>query len=98
MRIQWFVQAMPSCCGAARRYINSEFPYNDAIHLKWTRAIMMELWWKGTIEALLKHFESDFFVVEEVYTIETTYEYREAFKASFKAQAQSGPGELSTIL
>ena len=50
---------------------------------------------KEAMRALLKHFEVGClgcFVTEEVCTFYMTTKYMEASKASFQAQARSGPG------
>ena len=53
--------------------------------------------WKETMGASLKHFESSCFITERVCTFDTRYKCREASKASFRTQAQSGPVVLSTL-
>ena len=47
--------------------------------------------------SLSKAFKSGCFATEGVCTFDTTYKYMETSKASIGAQAQSGPGVLSTL-
>ena len=73
---------MLRCCYIGRVLIvlRVEFPCDDAIHSKWTRAVIPKWHFvrlKGAIGAFLKHFESDCFITKEVYTFDTTYEYWE---------------------
>ena len=78
-----------------------ELPCDDAMHSKWTRAVTMKLHrvrWKGTIGASLKHFVSDCSITEGIYAFDTTFKYREASKASFKAKTWSGLEVLSVSL
>ena len=50
--------------------------------------------------ASLRHFKSGCFITEGACTFDMTNECMEAsyYKASFWAQAQSGPGALSTLI
>ena len=71
----------------------AEFPRDDAIHSKWTRAVITKLQhmrWKETMGASLKHFELGCLITEGV-------KCREASKALFRTQARSGPVVLSTL-
>ena len=94
---------MPRCFAAVRRILKVrrvEFPRDDAVHWKWTRAIITKLQlvrWKEATGTSLKHFESRCFATEGVCTFDTTNEYMEASKASMGAQARSGTGVLSTL-
>ena len=86
--------------GAVLKVRRVEFPRDDAVHWKWTRAIITKLQhvrWKETTGASLKHFESCCFATEGVCTFDTTNKYMEASKASMGAQARSGTGVLSTL-
>ena len=86
--------------GAVLKVWRVEFPRDYAVHWKWTRAIITKLQlvrWKEATGASLKHFESSCFATEGVCTFDTTNEYMEASKASFGAQAWSGPAVLSTL-
>ena len=78
----------------------AEFPHDDAILSKWTRAVITKLQrarWKETTGGSLRHFESGCFITEGVCTYDMRYECREASKASFRTQARSGPVLLSTL-
>ena len=69
----------------------AEFPCDDAVYSKWTRAVITKLQhmkWKETIGASLKHFESGCLITERVCTFDTRYKCREAYKASFKTKVQ----------
>ena len=86
--------------GTALKVRRVEFPRDDAIHWKWTRAIITKLQlvrWKEATGASLKHFESRCFATEVVCIFDTTNEYMEASKASIGAQARSRTGVLSTL-
>ena len=86
--------------GAVLKVWRVEFPRDDAIHWKWTRAVLTKLQLvrcKEATGASLKHFESGSFATEGVCTFDTTNEYMEASKASMGAQARSGTGVLSTL-
>ena len=86
--------------GAVLKVWRVEFSRDDAVHWKWTMAIIMKLQlvrWKEATGASPKHFESGCFATEGVCTFDTTNEYMEASKASIGAQARSGPGVLFTL-
>ena len=71
--------------GAVLKVQRVEFPCDDAVHGKWTRAIITKLQlvkWKEATGASLKHFESRCFATEGVCTFDATNEYMEASKAS----------------
>ena len=100
MYIQWFVQAVPTCCAAARRSIQCGELNFHVMMPKWTRAVITKLQrvrWKETMGAYLKHFELGCFITEGVCTFDTRYKCREASKASFRTQPQSGPVLLSAL-
>ena len=89
--------------GAVLKVQIVEFPRDDAVHWKWTRAIITKLQvvrWKEATGASPEHFELrclTCFATEGVCTFDTTNEYMEASKASMGAQARSGTGVLITL-
>ena len=58
VQIEWFIQAMPRCCAAARHSFNSSELNYHVNHSKWTRAVIMKQQRVVTIGVSLKYFAS----------------------------------------